>query len=228
MVLAVLAMPRIVWAETDSFTEATDVLLESHTPDSGGTWTKQLTRNGNVRSASDSMSFDVGDFSTGLYTINWTPATANYKIEFSMNQMSTGASPDDDVVCLIGRYTNTSNYYYACVMPSTASPDTYIGKVVAGVNTSLASGDCGVIANDAVAFRITDGEKKVQVNGADCGSLATTDNALTSPGVVGIGCGAIIAGRGNDDCHSSYRVDNFILTAISSSSPRGLLMGVHP
>jgi hypothetical protein len=215
-VLLTLLLPAWSWAATlvDNFTEASTLELSTHTatPDTG-TWTKQLGSAGvqfNVTGSTDRINSTSNDSNLILYTISWTPATASYDVKWTWVTESTGGTPDDDVSGLVARFTDTSNYYYAGFKRGAATPDTYIGKIVAGVRTDLVSGDCGQVNGDILTFVITDAVKKIQVNGADCSGLTTSDNALTSVGVVGVACGNVIAVAGSD-CSASAGQDDFTL-----------------
>jgi hypothetical protein len=214
----------------DQFTQASTVNLEAHTatPDAG-TWTKQVGASSMLAQSNDILAPPASDSVLIVYTIDWTPAAASYDVSLKWVQESTAATPADDVFAMIARYTDTSNYYYAAFKRDDESPDTYIGKFVAGVRTDLVSGDCGQVNGDTLKFSITDGVKKIQVNGVDCSGLTTSDNALTSTGLVGVACGKVTAAGTNDDCSgNTMALDDFTLvdTSASASARNLMLMGV--
>lgn len=229
--LLVTVLPVLASAATytDDFTQGSTVALSAHTATpSSGTWTKQ--EGGAADLTDSSADFVIGgnnDNAKVTYTVSWTPAGPEYTVSMKIVQESTGGTPADDYKCLIGRFTDASNYYYACFLRGSDSPDTYLGKREGGVNTVLVSGDCGHAVNDTVTLRLLNSAKSVELNGSQCASMTSADNNLTSAGNGGIGCGTIAVAGG--DCSSTFQIDNFALADIvSSGASRGLLLGVYP
>lgn len=121
----------------DNFAGANNTNLTSHTPDTGTAWTKetgtptlQLDGSGMVKASATGSSATV-------YTVAPAPSTADYMVECQVDVWSTTATKS---VYLIGRFVDTSNYYFAriyCVSTGVYSAKIY--KNVALSATSLAT-----------------------------------------------------------------------------------------
>ena len=190
--------------------ETTLVDLDAHTPDTTGTGWTVLDQTGirDIRIAGQ-----VGnEFASGepessdrtLYTAQGTYPSNDYDVEIDLLSVDTA----DDLAWLLGRVTDSSNYYAAGFV-STAGTDLYLVKKVAGVVTTLGSADTDGVVNGAVIkLEIRDATKRVFIDNVQ--KLSDPDDALTSIGEAGVGMGNVRTA--GDDLGGAWEMDNFLVT----------------
>ena len=123
----------------DTFTEGSDTVLESHSPDTGTGWT-DVGADGigaTVIAATDHVECDSsnGSSQTG-YTAIYTVGTPDYDVEFDV----LGEGAGDNPVGAFARYTDTSNYWIYSLR-NRGGKDCRIVKFVAGVRTAVSDVD---------------------------------------------------------------------------------------
>ncbi len=177
----------------DTFTEASEIALDSHTPDVGTGWTLEIDDgSGGIKSRVPEL--DAGwvlgrSGKTSIYTVQPGPTSAEYDIIVDLR-----ISPEqaDAPVWLLARFLDTDNYYAAGIMGlSTENPDLVIIKNVASVITTLDSADESIdmTVSRLVKFEIRDAAKKLYIDGVE--KLSSVDNALTAAGEVALGGGGV-------------------------------------
>lgn len=197
----------------DTFTAADGTALTSHTPSPLGTgWTEQVRTgaesweiNGNeVDGTASELSDRV------LTTISDAPSTAEYNIVVRLELMDVTG---DDPFFLIGRFTDTSNYYLCSLFSGNDAADKRLHKNVAATITELASGDAGSDSDERVIFEITDARKAMFFSDAQgTPTISSTDDALTSVGIGGIALGNFI--NATDDIEHSWHLEDFAVIDI--------------
>ncbi len=199
---------------TDTFTEGSNTVLTSHTPDSGGTWTGLLDTTAGasvptVFSATGVLSPSANSNSNRVAsTVSWTPATADYDV----TMVADGVSAGDDAFWIIARCTDASNFYAAVFYGGATT--CYIIEVVAGVVADLTSGAATIANGDSLKFELIGTALKVYQNAVQI--LSVTDASLASAGKVGIGFGNIRTAL--DDVNTSVDITSFVLTDIVGGS----------
>jgi hypothetical protein len=135
LALAFALTPCVASAQflNDTFTEASDLTLASHTPETGGTWTKHpsYTDTITVDSTSDFIYGDATD--VGTYYNTASPANANYYVQAGIFVVNN-ASPSYPGV--IGRVNTAANTMYRAFYHQGLGT-WYLQKLVAGTTTDL-------------------------------------------------------------------------------------------
>lgn len=191
----------------DTFTEASNTALQSHTPDIGSGWTKSFAGTatnmqvfgggGYVGAASAATNLGV------IYTTNGTFSSADYEVSANVTSWTSG----DDPLWVIFRYVDNSNFYG--VRLSLTFNEFRLYKVVAGVATVLNGSINVTLTNTPQTF-------KVRVVGSAISLLLDStllgtwyDSSLTAAGKCGIGMGNINIGITADDMSTSWRLNDF-------------------
>ena len=189
----------------DTFTEAANTALESHTPDTGTSWTKAITTGTcglRVNATNDTAEEDTTcSLSEGVvYTADATYSDADY---FAQVTISTAAESGDDPYYLILRYQDTNNMYATRFNNGNLA----IYKKVSGTWTALTTNDTGftLAVSDVVKFRADGSYLQVFKNGTL--SDEAYDGDITSAGKAGYGIGSIGAVSGDDG--DAQEVDSF-------------------
>jgi hypothetical protein len=198
----------------DAFTETSDTALASHVPTIKGTsWTEsQDTCTSQFDADSSDYACPTADVANCImiYTTSPAPSIENYDVK--VNFIDAGTVTSTECVGVVGRYTDSSNYYSLGVCDD-AGLNYRMYKRVAGVSTNLVTnaGGLGAGQTDVVIFRISNQNKVAIENGTQI--ISNTDNALTSVGSAGIWCGQVQVA--NDDCDGleGLRMDNFSVYA---------------
>jgi hypothetical protein len=151
---------------SDTFTEASDTTLISHTSDSGHSWTKNQGNNLTVLASGDYL-YNAAPSNTSKYTLGVTPASAEYDVQATVTASGNGPGPS-------GRADFDNEY--GCYFQS---GDWVLRKIVSGVETSIGSytGDAPTSAK-VVKLEIRDATKKVYIDGVE--RISSSDNAVTS------------------------------------------------
>lgn len=212
----------------DTFTEAADTALTSHTPSPTGTSWVQIAITGasfiEVKEATDAIANDVADIGGGEFCKSQPdPSGVDYDVEMQVITTDTGTA--NRRVRIHGRIVDVSNYYAVRFLPTGhASNDTQLIKNVAGTVTELATVDTGLTANDTLKLEIRDAAKKVYKNGAEI--LTSSDNALTAAGSAGVSCGQVSAADSGNAIAATWRWDNYVVTeAVAPGGAAGPLLG---
>ena len=201
--------------------ESAIVDLDAHVPDTTGTgWTlleqtgaKDLRIRGDL--GDEFLSGEAEDSERTLYTAQGTYPSNEYDVEIDVLVADTG----DDRAWLLGRVTDSNNYY-AVGFVIGAGGDLELVKKVAGTVTLIDNIDTDWTAPATIKFQIRDATKKVFID--DIEKISTTDNALTSTGEAGLALGNIR--QSTNDLGSLWDLDNFLVTAAAAAAnPKGPL-----
>lgn len=169
----------------DTFTDLNLTDLESHTGETGATWTKHATTSGNMRINNDgstSTAFATASASV-MYYASGSPASAEYDVE-SLGVKRIGPTAVN-FAFLAGRMDTAAATVYVAGFDF-ASSSWIIQKRVAGASTTLSTlaGTWPENGFKDLKFEIRDAYKKLFADGVEVGS--TTDNTITAAGKVGI------------------------------------------
>jgi hypothetical protein len=197
----------------DTFTEASNTTLASHTPDTGTSWTKLLTAGTvamQVTAATDIAEQDgTGSLSEGvLYTADATYSSADYEVAATIVGTLTSS---DDAYVLAARVVDVNNMYAF----ELHDRDWRIHKRVAGTWTALGAGgtieisDNVLSSGDRMSFVVVGTTLEARINGLLLESV--TDSSLSAAGKAGMGIGAVVT-AGNDTTTQAF--DNFSVHSI--------------
>ena len=232
------AIENVILVEEDSnlgvfdkfMTDATGTELDAHTPGPVGTaWTQRSggtdTLDINQTTTRESIRGGTNTLNSGCsYTVTPAPSGADYDLHMAFNTR-TGGSGADEPFWLIGRWTDTNNYYLAGLYP-TSSGDLVLEKVVSGTATQLAANTSfsPSSTDGAMSLSITDAQKRARhsYQGTDT-DITSSDNALTSSGNWGVGMGNI-GSVSTDDLSDFYEAICFIAAetaAAAAANPKG-------
>lgn len=204
----------------DTFTEASDTAITSHTPETGSGYTIQFRTDAGIDpgvwsatdQASPALTFNAASSTALLITAGTSLSSAEYTISTQLGGTISGSSTIK-AVWVLARFADTSNYYAAGIYPPANATDKRIIKNVGGIKTELASADTGTVSGDTFDFIVTDASKELQRNGASI-PLSTSDNAITAAGLAGFGWGAVgtvtsdeVTGPGSDTTLNFFTVD---------------------
>lgn len=205
----------------DKFTgETVTVDLDAHTPDTVGTgWTIiEQTGARDIRIRGDlsenHASGEAENSDRALYTAQGSYTINDYDIEITILTIDSA----DDLAWIMGRVTDSSNYYAAGFV-SVAGTDLFLVKNVATTVTTLSSADTDLIVNNAVIkLEIRNAAKKVFIDNVE--KLTDPDDILTSIGEAGLALGNIR--NSTDDLGAQWDLDNFLVT--DTVVPSGRIM----
>jgi hypothetical protein len=192
---------------SDTFTEASDLLLQSHTPDIGTGWSRiqvnSATASFTINAATDQLKPTVNADNAGvIYVENTTLLHPDYEVSMDLAVQDSA----DDVIWLIARYQDVNNFYG--VKWSTTAANCGLYKRVGGVFTLL-----GAIPNiipdvtsSNLVLRVI-GDYITVLNGGVV-KLGVTDSSITAAGKAGL-AGGNIGAVATDDFDAAWRLDNF-------------------
>lgn len=209
----------------DTFTEASsDTNLDSHTPDTGTSWTSiyNPVGDGNVgnidaRSANDNAAFDQTDNSEGrIYSADATYSSADYLIEW----LNVTAPTSDESLIVCARI-NASNQGY-CGHGWWADNHDPIIYETSGFPTcaALATHDSTnwvEYGNNATTwFQVVGNEIGLYRKGIETTLLFATDTTYTAAGKAALGMGQICV-AGEDTSTTLPVVDDFIVYELADT-----------
>ncbi|HUP62168.1 MAG TPA: C25 family cysteine peptidase [Thermoanaerobaculia bacterium] len=166
---------------SDSFTESSNQLLESHTPEIGGAWTREVGGSGLVVVASADFITPNLNNDYNRYTNAAVPPATEYSIGVAFEVTNPSVN---NLVDLVGRWDPaTSTGYLARVQ---GNGTVTLALFVNGVATVLSTSTGTVTTNTAhlLVFTIEDDLKAVYVDGVLRAS--STDNTVTAANFVGV------------------------------------------
>lgn len=157
----------------DTFTDAVNTELSTHTADSGGSWAKVSGDNMFIR---DNMTYGGGGWK--LYTSSDGPADVDNYSMGAVFYIKTAVNHASICVCVV----DTNN----AIIARCDGANVYLTKRVAGVETVLATSSHGKVATESVTVKleVLASDLKLYVGG----SLVHTEAAdgLTRTALVGV------------------------------------------
>lgn len=173
----------------DTMTEAgggVNVVLTSHTGETGATWTAHPN---NVGSMAIVKNVDrlrcVGSGNAKLYYASGTPINANYAVTCVMIRPGDGPTHTTEFWARLATGADTG--YFVGVSEFDTPNLWYLGKHVAGVDTSLDTyaGSNSTATSYTVVFTLNGSALSVTFGGVE--QMSATDGAITAAGRVGVG-----------------------------------------
>lgn len=165
--------------KTDTFTEASDTPLESHTSDSGGGWGGVDTANFDVIAADDEVQSD----NTGnkLASGNENPSTADYWCEVNGKTVATANA--DRFGSVVRCATGANGYTFAVF----GNGIWHLNKVVSGTFTSLGTNTIGGFGAATYYNAKTEAQGSTIKGYLDSSEVVSvTDTDITAAGNVGL------------------------------------------
>jgi hypothetical protein len=170
----------------DNFTDTDGTLLQSHSSDSGHSWTKHSSSNADAQVETNRARGQgaAGGSVKSRYYASWVPASADYDVEGDFNLIGSPSS-DDGAVC--GRMDTSAETYYMARY-GTFGFDWSLRKNVAGTQTTIGSAyssdDPG--AGSPVTVKLAMSGTTLQVTIAGTLRINQTDSAISSAGRAGL------------------------------------------
>lgn len=195
----------------DTFTEAVQVNLEDHTPDTGTGWTKLWGTDTAIFffiDPTNDVTAPTDELNKGcIYTADATYPSANYSVEADCN-----LDTYPKVVYLLARVQDQENMY--AVRFASRSLNGQLMKKVSGEWTYL--GDSITLSNGNLKLEVN--ETTIKVYDDDIQIISVTDTDITAAGKAGIaaGGGAELEDSTNDGS-SVNTFDNFTVTDLGGS-----------
>lgn len=166
---------------SDSFTDVSGTLLESHTGETGATWTKaagSAAGSSLISDANRARSL-AGASGAHFYTASGTPANAEYDVEAVLRPVTLAGN-----LGVVGRFADISNTYLGRYNVLTTAWELLITS--GGTSTSLGSFSQTLTAGTdyTLKLEIRNATKKLFVDGVE--RISSTNNAVTGAGLAGI------------------------------------------
>lgn len=203
---------------SDTFTEASDTDLASHTPTLGTSWTQVINVGTNlaILASSDTLSAVAADggLSDGaLYTADVTYPSADYEAQVTVVTADTG----DDKCVLAVRVQDANNMYavqFNGTNSGTGTDRNIMYKRVAGTWTAVGSSFAAVADGSVVKLQIIGTALKFFDDGVEVASATVSDHSAA--GKAGIGMGAVIVSGCDMDTQA---MDSFSVTDLGTVTP---------
>lgn len=164
----------------DTFTDADGTLLDNHTADDGGSWTRHPVSTAGVDFIVASNRIWAED-GMSIYYHSAEPSSAQYDVVVDFNILTSPAGDPG----IVGRLDTADETFYLARY-NAAHSEWELWKAVAGTYTLLSeSGESlGDGAVRTVTLQIRDAAKKILVDGVEVAS--STDNSITAAGMIGV------------------------------------------
>lgn len=199
---------------TDTMTDTNGVTLQSHTPESGGSYTKYpgYTADGLIFSnrlrGTDSASYDQ-------YTHSATPPTADYDVQADFYVVTNLTSDGSGILGRADATVSAGNdtYYYAQYINS--SGQWSLDKAVAGVFTNLGTYTQALSTSTAYALKLEMRGTTIKLYVDSVERISVTDSDISAAGKAGL------YGNRSGDA-TGYHLDNFQVTYADMSLIGGI------
>lgn len=195
----------------DSFTEASNTLLNLHTPDVGTSWSLAQNTGGATYTVNTAGTLQPTTTLANvgcLYLANYASPSDAVEVGIRTNTVVSSSN----TVGLVFRYVDSNNFYLVTL--SSSQGNLILWKKVAGVWTFLTSAISPVIANTITKVRCVGSNIVVLVN--DIPVIARVDTGVTGAGLCGISAGTI-GQNATDDVSNTWRLANFYVQNYASS-----------
>src|SRR5207237_4191082 len=177
---AVPACAQTIFVQ-DSFTVAANTMLEAHTPNTGGAWTRQTGGSGiTINAAADNArNVAAGDWS--IYSNGTIAPTAEITMGVTVTLTNANAN---NFVDLFGRTSVSLLNAYSARL--SASGAVTLTRWSGGAPTTIATGTVTIALNTPIQFLLSlkNASKEVAINGTTVASSA--DNTLATSGFVAL------------------------------------------
>jgi hypothetical protein len=169
---------------TDTFTVGANTMLEAHTPDTGGAWTRQAGGSGIIVNAAADNARNVATGDWSVYTNGTTAPAAEVVVGVTVTFTAASAN---NFVDLFGRASTSLLSAYSLRIAGAGANNVTISRWSGGTPTVIASATVAITLNSpiSVVFSLKNASKQAQINGVTVAS--TTDNTVTTAGLVALG-----------------------------------------
>jgi hypothetical protein len=196
----------------DSFTDAPDTLLPSHTPDTGGVWTKHPSFTADLAiSNANRCRQSTASSGAALYYNAKDPGADNYYVQAQFNIITNTSGYD--ALCVAARISASVNTCYFARWDSTTN-GWQLYKTVSGTSTLLGSYAISYSPGEQHTGRLTLGTSSqvVTVDGTD--RISATDSSITARGYGGIrqGNGGVVGSDTNGVHLDDFYLVNALVT----------------
>jgi hypothetical protein len=175
---------------SDSFTVASNTMLEAHSPNTGGAWTRQTGGSGIILNAAADNARNVAAGDWSVYTNAAVPTSAEVVVGASVVFTNANAN---NWVDLFGRASvNLLNAYQARFAANGAVS---LIRYVGGTPTVLATGTVTVALNTPIEliFSIKNASKQIWINGVQI--VSSADNTVATLGILALGMDSNVANQ---------------------------------
>ena len=184
---------------SDTFTDTDGVLLQSHVPDTGTSWTRLWgTTNTNAEINTNRCRSD-GDLNSGvMYTADGTYPSADYDITCTMVTM---VAANDRPIFLMVRIQDQENMY--AVRLETTASESSLYKKVSGTWTAVGSLFTKPADGSVIKLEIIGTALKFYDDGVELASATVSDISAAGKAGIGFGGGAELVTSGDDGSTSN-------------------------
>ena len=207
----------------DTFTEASNTALTSHTPDTGTGWTSVnaiSTARLQVQATDDRLEPDTAVINSGqTATADATYPSADYHVSLKLIAVPATSG---DYVRIYARYASQAlNGYYSIGISNSVSndPDIRVGAS-ATTETILVSHDNSNVtlfaANDIIVFEVVGSQLALFVNEV-CRVVAVVDANVTAAGKAAVTMGAFWAATSDNTNLTDQRIDDFQILQLGAN-----------
>ena len=197
---------------SDTFTAASTVLLNAHTPTVGTSWSLALSTGGATYTVLAGAGYvrptttlsNVGC----LYLANNVAPAAAVQVSITAPTVVSGAN----TVGLVFRYVDSNNYYLLTL--SSTQSNCILYKKVAGIWTNLGTTSIGMAAGAVWRVRAVGSNIVVYANNVIV--KITSDTGISAAGLCGLSAGTI-GQNATDDTANTWQLDNFSVINYASS-----------
>lgn len=196
---------------SDSFTEASNTLLNLHTPNVGTSWSLALSTGGATYTVNNAGTLQPTTTLANvgcLYLANNASPSAAVEVGITVPTVVSGSN----VVGLVFRYVDANNFYLLTI--SNTVSNTILWKKVAGVWFNLGVSINNVNAGNTVKVRAVGSNIVVYVS--DSPVITRVDTSIAGAGLCGISAGTI-GQNATDDVANTWRLDTFYVQNYASS-----------
>ena len=193
----------------DTFTDTAGVALDSHTPDTGTSWTLMWSNSGEglAIDATGTMLEGTSGASDGaIYTADTTYSSADYSVEVSLPTVEFG----DNAQYIFARIQDVDNFY-AAIWATGFDDSTHILKKSGGTFTTLSTYAGMPVDGSTVKLDLVGDSLSLYID--DALQASATDSTITAAGKAGIGVGGAAELWAAGDDIGSGTFDNFIVTS---------------
>jgi hypothetical protein len=204
----------------DTFTEASNIDLATHTPSPTGTAWAELE---------DTLGTLTIDILASTDTVKSSANGANVRILYDCTPVATDADADVEATLtgvpgtgtarsffLFGRGADANNLLGVLTFIGAAAADKKLFEKVSGTPAELASGDNGTTAGDKLKLEVRGTTAKLfHDTGAGFSEILSATTAVTAAGKGGLGFGNILTST--DDVNLNWRIDDFKLTEFAAN-----------
>lgn len=197
----------------DTFTDTNGTALESHTPNTGTSWTQVWSSGAptGFEIETNTAVVNIGLSDGCIYSANATYPSADYSAE-AVNAGNTG----DDTLYLFVRLQDQENMYAAKLV---AGGTSQLYKKVTGTWTALGTSFTGPAAGSVNKLEIIGTTIKFYDDGVELKSVTDSDISAAGKAGIGAGGGSELVTLGDDASGQSW--DTFVVTDLGSGGGGG-------